>query len=66
MGTVGLVARRVLMPPTPTAEQVLAVGRMASRISIGSVLILFLVGGILLYFVDEEKGKAEAAYLETS
>jgi len=29
-------------------------------------LILFLIWAILFYFVDEEKGKAEAAYLSES
>jgi hypothetical protein len=28
-----------------------------------SILILFLIGAVLLYFVDEDKGRAEAAYL---
>jgi len=38
-------------------------GHMASRISILSVSILFITGGLLFYFVDEEKGKREASYL---
>jgi UMF1 family MFS transporter len=38
-------------------------GHMASRISILSVSVLFIAGGLLLYFVDEEKGKRETAYL---
>jgi len=63
MGIVGLIARRVLMPPAPTPEQIRQVGQLASRWGIASVLILFLAGAILFYFVDEEKGRAEAAYL---
>jgi UMF1 family MFS transporter len=63
MGIVGLTARRMLMPPSPTAEQLIAVGQQASRFSIASVLVLFLLGGILFYFVDEEKGREEAAHL---
>ena len=35
----------------------------ASRLSITSIALLFIAGGILLYFVDEEKGRQEAAYL---
>lgn len=66
MGVVGLIARRLLMPPTPTPGQIEHVSQLASRWSIGSVLILFLIGAILFYFVDEEKGKAEAAYLSES
>jgi len=64
MGTVGLIARRLLMPPSPTPEQVIAVGQMASRWGIASILILFIVGAILFYFVDEEKGREQAALLE--
>ncbi len=64
MGLVGLIAKRILMPPAPTPEQVIAVGQLASRWGIGSILILFIVGGILFYFVDEEKGREQAALLE--
>ncbi len=63
IGVVGLVTRRILMPDSPTPEQVLAVGRMASRWGIGSILILFFIGAFLFYFVDEEKGKQEIQYL---
>jgi len=37
---------------------------VASRVSITSISIFFIAGGILLYFVDEEKGRAEVKYLE--
>jgi UMF1 family MFS transporter len=63
MGLVGLAARRLLMPPAPTPEQLEHIGRLASRCGMGSLLILFLIGAVLLYFVDEEKGRKEAAYL---
>jgi UMF1 family MFS transporter len=63
MGVVGLIARRILMPPTPTPEQVTAVGQLAARWGIASILILFILGAILFYFVDEEKGKQQAALL---
>jgi UMF1 family MFS transporter len=63
MGIVGLIARRILMPPAPTPEQIEQVGQLASRWGIGSILLLFTLGAILFYFVDEEKGKEEAAYL---
>jgi len=33
------------------------------RAGIGSILILFIVGGILLFFVNEEKGRREVEYL---
>ena len=55
MGGVGLTVRRILMPPDPTAAQILSIGRLASRWSIASILVLFILGGILLYFVDEKR-----------
>ena len=63
MGIVGLIVRRMLMPPSPTAEQLISIGQVASRWSMGSILILFIVGVVLFYFVDEEKGKEQAKYL---
>ena len=63
MGVVGLTVKRSLMPPSPTAEQIIAIGQLASRWSIASILILFMLGAILFYFVDEEKGKEQAALL---
>jgi UMF1 family MFS transporter len=63
MAGVALLSRHFLMPSSPTSEQIQAVGRKASRISIGSVLLLFLAGAILLYFVDEQKGKEEVGRL---
>lgn len=61
MGLVGLLSRRLLMPPDPYPEALLGVGRLASRLGIASLLILFIVGTILFHFVDEEQGKREAA-----
>ena len=63
MGGVGLLARRILMPPAPTVEQVTMIGQLSSRLSIASLLILFILGAILLYFIDEEKGRREVAFL---
>ncbi|MBI5408896.1 MAG: MFS transporter [Nitrospirae bacterium] len=36
---------------------------VASRVSISAISLFFIIGGILLYFVNEEKGKEEAEYL---
>jgi UMF1 family MFS transporter len=36
---------------------------IASRLSISSIVILFIAGGILLYFVNEQKGKEQLRYL---
>lgn len=63
MGIVGLMVKRILLPPTPTPEQITHFSRLASRWSIGSIVLLFVIGGLLLYFVDENKGRAEAEYL---
>lgn len=63
IGIVGLIVRQILMPESPSPEQIREVGILASRIGIGSILILFITGAILFYFVDEEKGKAELAVL---
>lgn len=64
MGGTGLLARNALMPEDATAAQMEWVAQEAARWSIGSIVILFVVGGILLWFVDEEKGRQEARYLE--
>jgi len=63
VGGAGLLMRRLLMPPDPTAADLVNVGALAARWSMASVLILFAAGAVLLYFVDEEKGKAQAALL---
>jgi len=63
MGIVGLIARRVLIPPSPTPEQIAHIGQLASRWGIASISLLFIIGAILFFFVDEEKGRIEAAYL---
>lgn len=36
---------------------------IASRVGIASLAFFFIIGGILLYFVNEEKGRIEARYL---
>lgn len=64
IGGVGLMVRRFFMPQSPTQEQFQVYSQLASRIGIASLLILFIAGGILLYFVDEEQGKREAEALK--
>jgi len=63
MGVTGLAARRILMPPGASPEQAARIGRLASRFSMGSLLILFLLGGVLLHFVDEKRAREEIAFL---
>ena len=65
MGIVGLVVKRMMMPPSPSPEQITAVGQLAARWGIGSILILFILGAVLFYFVDEEKGREQAGFLST-
>jgi UMF1 family MFS transporter len=64
MGFAGLFARRVLMPPDATPAQIEDIGLLASRWAIASVSILFIIGAILFYFVDENRGKADALAFE--
>ena len=64
MARVGLIARKALMPASPSAAQLVEVGRLASRWSIGSVLILFVAGALVLWRVDEEKGRLEVERIE--
>ncbi|MCZ6776130.1 MAG: MFS transporter [Ignavibacteria bacterium] len=52
MGGVGLLARSMG-----------AGGDLPSRVSIAAVAILFIAGGAIFLFVDEERGKAEVKYL---
>jgi UMF1 family MFS transporter len=53
MGGVGLLVRGVLMPDAPTPEQLIRVGQTAARWGIASILVLFVAGAVLLYFVKE-------------
>ena len=63
MGVVGLIMRNLLMPESPSSEQLIQVGQDAARWSIASIIVLFVIGAVLFYFVDEEKGRLEAKYL---
>ncbi len=63
VGGTGLLVRNLLMPASPTAEDLLRVGTLATRWSMASVLVLFAAGALLLHFVDEEKGRVQAALL---
>jgi len=60
MGMTGLIAKRILLPDNPTAEQIQSLGMAATRTSIMAVLLLFILGALLLYFVDEQKGRTQA------
>ncbi len=60
----GLAARAALLPAEPSAEDLVAVERLAARWSMGSVLILFLLGAFLFAKVDEEEGKKELLAFE--
>ncbi|MFQ5583757.1 MAG: MFS transporter [Calditrichia bacterium] len=64
MGLVGLIAKSLLVREGMTAPEIEMVSHLASRWSIASILILFIAGAVLFYFVDEEKGKKELQELE--
>jgi UMF1 family MFS transporter len=66
MGIVGLTVRRMIMPAAPTAEEAIAVGQLATRVSMGSLLLLFAIGLILFSRVDESKARREIAALRAS
>ena len=51
MGISVLIARSYLLPTNPTKTQLLEVSHQAARFSIGSLLILFILGAVVLYFV---------------
>lgn len=53
VGGAGLLMRHLLMPVNPTTADIAEVGVLAARWSIASVLLLFVSGAIILYFVDE-------------
>ncbi|MDJ0781996.1 MAG: MFS transporter [Desulfosarcinaceae bacterium] len=59
MGASGLLVRRWLASGVTDAERLSAIGHQAARISILSVLVLFIIGGVLFYFVDEKRAQAE-------
>jgi UMF1 family MFS transporter len=49
VGSVGLLARHILMPHAPGPAQLAAVSRLAERCGIASVLLLFILGAVLLH-----------------
>ncbi len=59
MAGVGLAARHLLMPAAPTADQAARVADLAARCSLGSLILLFLAGGVLFYFAGETAGRKE-------
>lgn len=59
MGLTGLLVKRILLTDSATAEQIHAAGILATRASIVSVLVLFIVGAGLFAKVDETTGRAE-------
>ncbi|MFZ5572288.1 MAG: MFS transporter [Thermodesulfobacteriota bacterium] len=64
VGLSGLLARHLLMPAAATPEQIAAAGLLATRWSIASVLLLFVIGAVLFYFVDEKTGRSQAHRLD--
>ncbi len=66
MGIVGLSVRRLIMPVDPSAADMTAVGQLATRWSMGSLLVLFIAGLVLFSRVDETKAKAEVAAMRAS
>jgi MFS transporter, UMF1 family len=63
MGGTGLLVRRWLAVGVTDSDHLTAIGHQAARLSILSVLILFILGGALFYFVDEKRARTEVAAL---
>ena len=57
VGGAGVLMRRVLMPADPTPADMADIGILAARWSMASVLLLFIAGGVLLYFVEDTQNK---------
>jgi UMF1 family MFS transporter len=64
MGLTGLAMRRWLAAGVTDGERLMAIGHQAARLSILSVLALFILGGVLFFFVDEKRAQAEFAALD--
>ena len=60
VGVVGLISRKILMPATPTSEQLRHVGQLASRWGIGSILVFFVAGALLLFVSIKYDGKVKS------
>lgn len=58
MGLTGLAVKYILLPPYPTPQQLEAISRLATRSSIASVVLLFIIGAVLFYFVDEKNDRS--------
>jgi UMF1 family MFS transporter len=55
VGVTGLVVKRMFTSPASSPEQIAQVGQLASRCSIASILLLFIAGAVLFYFVKEKQ-----------
>jgi MFS transporter, UMF1 family len=53
VGLVTLAVRGIWMPASPNPEELIRISRFASRCGIGSIALLFLIGGVLFYFAKE-------------
>ena len=51
----GLAVKWMFISPSSSPEQIAQVGQLASRCSIASILLLFIAGAILFYFVKENR-----------
>lgn len=58
VGAVSLAVRSLILPSSPTPEEMIHAAHIASRWSIGSLSLLFAIGGILFFFVEEKSQDA--------
>lgn len=64
MGLTGLLVKRLLLPDAATIDQIRDVSLLATRASIVSVLVLFILGAALFAKVDEAQGRTELTEFE--
>ena len=66
VGLVGLLVKQFLIQNGMSDLELQSISNLASRWGIGSLLLLFIAGGIFLSFVDEEEGKNEIEKYEAN
>lgn len=58
MGSTGILVRRFLMSSAPAEHQKAYITHLASRCSIASILVLFLIGLLLFYLAGKEETRS--------
>jgi MFS transporter, UMF1 family len=59
VGSVAVLTKRILINYYNLPKATYEINHLAARLGIASILVFFIIGGVIFYFVDEEKGKKE-------